>query len=113
MVGIDRLHVAALPGLERTATPPRPQQPRAPARRAGLTQARTRDAFERLSEIVTRQTARSETEVDAADPLLSSCRIVADALGTTITHASRANPTGRAFGDILDIARASGLRVRR
>ncbi|WP_456710039.1 NHLP bacteriocin export ABC transporter permease/ATPase subunit [Bradyrhizobium sp. USDA 4452] len=110
---LDRFHVAIAASLDQSLGRERSSQRQQLARRAELTRARTLDALERLSEVVTAPTARAQVELDASDPLLASCRLVADVLGSSITHASRTHPAGQSFADVLQIARASRLRIRR
>lgn len=112
-LAIDRFHMALVAGLERSLGRQRSFERQRLARQAELTHARTLDAFERLSEVVIARAGRTEIELDAADPLLSSCRIVAETLGSAIAHSSRTHPAGQGFGDILEIARTSRLRIRR
>ncbi|WP_420970787.1 NHLP bacteriocin export ABC transporter permease/ATPase subunit [Bradyrhizobium sp. B120] len=110
---LDRFHVAIAASLERRLRHERSSERQQLARRAELIRARTLDALERLSEVVTAPTGRARVELDASDPLLASCRLVADASGSSIIHASRTHPAGQNFSDILRIARASRLRIRR
>ncbi|OKO71620.1 ABC transporter [Bradyrhizobium sp. NAS96.2] len=110
---LDRFHVVIVASLERWLRDERSSERQQLARRAELTRARTLDALERLSEVVTAPTGRAQVELDSGDLLLDSCRLVADALGSSITHASRTHPAGQRFSDILQIARASRLRIRR
>ncbi|MCC8956042.1 NHLP bacteriocin export ABC transporter permease/ATPase subunit [Bradyrhizobium sp. Pear77] len=110
---LDRFHIAIAASLERSLGHERSAGRQQLARRTELTHARTLDALERLSDVVTAPAGRAQVELDVSDPLLASCRLVADALGSSITHASRANPAGQSFGDVLQIARASRLRIRR
>ncbi|PAY05293.1 NHLP bacteriocin export ABC transporter permease/ATPase subunit [Bradyrhizobium sp. UFLA03-84] len=110
---LDRFHVVIVASLERWLQNERSSERQQLARRAELTRARALDALERLSEVVTAPTGRAQVELDSGDLLLDSCRLVADALGSSITHASRAHPVGQSFTDILQIARASRLRIRR
>jgi NHLM bacteriocin system ABC transporter ATP-binding protein len=109
---IDRVHLAV---VERVATGLAQGADRERQRlseRAELTQARTVDSLGRLSEIVVGKSALREAELHHADPLLASCRIVASALGVTLP-ASHRSASGRAFRDVLEIARLGRLRLRR
>ncbi|TWB87138.1 NHLM bacteriocin system ABC transporter ATP-binding protein [Bradyrhizobium macuxiense] len=110
---LDRFHAVIAASLERSLGHQRSSERQQLARRAELTRARTLDALERLSEVITAPSGRAQVELDAGDPLLASCRLVADALGSSITHASRTHPAGQNFDEVLQIARASRLRVRR
>lgn len=110
---LDQLHVAIIANLERTLGLTRLGEQQRLARRTELIHAQTLDSFERLSEVVSKTSKRAQFESDPSDPLLSSCRIVADALGSSITHSSRSHPSGASFSDVMEIARANRLRARR
>lgn len=83
------------------------------ARRIDLAASQAADGLERLAEIAVGRPNLAGSEFDLADPLLSSCRIVAEKLGATIPLAVRSSGEGRTFGDVLNLARSAGLRVRR
>ena len=82
-------------------------------RRIDLTASQAADGLERLAEIVVGKPNLAGSEFDLADPLLSSCRIVADKLGATIPLSIRSAGSGKTFGDVLELARGARLRVRR
>ncbi|MGA7807215.1 ABC transporter transmembrane domain-containing protein, partial [Bradyrhizobium sp.] len=109
---LDRLHVAVIAHLRRTLGLLQRQQQQGLTRRAELIQAQTIDALERLSAVVSKTSDRAQFDLDASDPLLSSCRIVADALGTSIAHSGRSRSSGGTLGEVLEIARANRLRAR-
>jgi len=82
-------------------------------RRIDLAASQAADGLERLAEIAVGKPNLAGSEFDLADPLLSSCRIVADKLGATIPLSVRSGGEGRTFGDVLNLARSARLRVRR
>jgi NHLM bacteriocin system ABC transporter ATP-binding protein len=82
-------------------------------RRNELTRSRAMDMFDRLSAIVIRPAAQAQAVVDISDPLLAACRTATESLKVTISAPAGRLPTWQAFSDIVEIARASRLRVRR
>lgn len=82
-------------------------------RRIDLAASQAADGLEHLAEIAVGKPSLAGSEFDLADPLLASCRIVADALGTTIPLSVRSGGSGRTFGDVLEFVRSARLRVRR
>jgi NHLM bacteriocin system ABC transporter ATP-binding protein len=82
-------------------------------RRSDLTAAQTLESFDRLSEIVVRRFDRAKIEADPSDPLLAACRLVAEAVRAPLVVLPRPAPAGQEFADVVEIARAARLRVRR
>jgi NHLM bacteriocin system ABC transporter ATP-binding protein len=82
-------------------------------RRTGLTKSRAMDMFGRLSAIIVRRSDHVEAAIDVSDPLLAACRIATEDLDAPIAAPSARLPAQQAFTDIIEIARASRLRVRR
>jgi NHLM bacteriocin system ABC transporter ATP-binding protein len=82
-------------------------------RRTGLTKSRAMDMFGRLSTIIVRRSDHVEAAVDVSDPLLAACRIATDDIDAPIAAPSARLPAQQAFTDLIEIARASRLRVRR
>jgi NHLM bacteriocin system ABC transporter ATP-binding protein len=109
---IDKLHLAIVSiiatGLAQAAAWDRQRL----SQRTELTQSQTLDSLERLAETVVGKSVLAEGELHHADPLLSCCRIVGATLGISIAASNR-SASGHAFRDILEIARAARLRVRR
>jgi NHLM bacteriocin system ABC transporter ATP-binding protein len=110
---LDQLHVAVVVDLERRLGLGQLEERQRLLRRTELIHAQSLDSLGRLSETVSKTSKRTQFELDASDPLLSSCRAVGEALGSSIAHSSRSHPLGETFSDILEIARANRLRVRR
>jgi len=109
---IDRIHLAIVSiiamGLAQAAAWDRQRL----SQRTELTQSQTLDSLERLAETVVGKSVLAEGELHHADPLLSCCRIVGATLGISIAASNR-SASGHGFRDILEIARAARLRVRR
>lgn len=109
---IDRIHLAIVSiiamGLAQAAASDRQRL----SQRTELTQSQTLDSLDRLAETVVGKSVLAEGELHHADPLLSCCRIVGATLGISISASNR-SASGHAFRDILEIARAARLRVRR
>jgi NHLM bacteriocin system ABC transporter ATP-binding protein len=110
---LDRFHSLVVAGIEadfaRAAVVDRERL----VRRIDLAAAQSADGLERLAEVVVGKPNLAGSEFDLADPLLSSCRIVADKIGATIPLSVRSGGEGRTFGDVLNLARSARLRVRR
>jgi NHLM bacteriocin system ABC transporter ATP-binding protein len=111
---IDQYHLAIVANLEKKIGRGLLLERQRLLRRTELTHAQTLEAFEGLSDIITKRIDRTKIKLDAAaDPLLSSCRIIAESLGSTIIHPSRPDPASQTFRDVLEIARESEFRIRR
>jgi NHLM bacteriocin system ABC transporter ATP-binding protein len=82
-------------------------------RRADLTRSRAMDMFGRLSAIIIRPTDRAEAAIDLSDSLLAACRTATEDLDVPIMAPGTRSPTQQSFTDVVEIARASRLRVRR
>ena len=83
------------------------------ARRISLTKSRAIDMFGRLSAIIIRSSDHVEAAVDVSDPLLAVCQIATEDLQVSITAPATRSPSNTTFADVIDIARASRVRVRR
>jgi NHLM bacteriocin system ABC transporter ATP-binding protein len=110
---IDRCHLAIASivddGLARTAS----QERQLLSRRAELTHFQMLESLERLAEVVAGKSALGDADWNHADPLFSICRVVAAALGAQVHSSDRSTTSGRAFHDILAIARTAHMRLRR
>jgi NHLM bacteriocin system ABC transporter ATP-binding protein len=82
-------------------------------RRTELTKSRAIDMFDRLSAIVIRPSEHVEAAVDVSDPLLAACRTATRDLQIPILAPPARSSTQQTFTDVIEIARASRLRVRR
>jgi NHLM bacteriocin system ABC transporter ATP-binding protein len=82
-------------------------------RRNDLTTSQTFESFGRLSAIIVRRSERAEIEADPSDSLLAACRMVAEAVRAPFVVPPRSASDRREFADVVEIARAARLRVRR
>lgn len=81
--------------------------------RAAQDAAQAADLFGRLSAIIVRQPERSAISGLPADPLLAACQVVADTMDVTLSRLSRRTSGLSTFDEVVAIAGASRLRVRR
>lgn len=109
---MDLLHLAIVGRIEAGFARMAAEEGRRLSQRTELTKAQTVDSLQSLAETVVGESVLGAAELIPADPLLSCCRIVGAALGTSVSASSRP-ATGQPFRDALDIARAARLRVRR
>jgi ATP-binding cassette subfamily C protein len=78
-----------------------------------LATAQTLESFDRLAEIVVQRAGAVEMAADSADPLVSACRMVAKAIQAPFVAPPRPAQARGEFAEIVEIARAARLRVRR
>jgi NHLM bacteriocin system ABC transporter ATP-binding protein len=78
-----------------------------------LDASQTIELFDRLSAIIVRRRDDLRAVAEPADPMLAACQVVGEALKTTIVRPSGRRLAQQAFEDVVEIARASRLRVRR
>ena len=78
-----------------------------------LDASQTVELFDRLSAIIVRRQDDARSVAEPADPLLAACQIVGEALTITIVRPSGRRLARQAFEDVVEIARASRLRVRK
>lgn len=82
-------------------------------RRSQWTSAQASELFGRLSSIIGRRSDNVEAAADSSDALLAACRIVADGIGMPIVRPPSRSPDRETFSDVVEIARASRIRIRR
>lgn len=109
---IERLHSAIVSVIAMRVAQAVTQEEERLSRRSELSDSQTRDALGRLAETVVGKSVLAHVDLQQGDPLLSSCRLVAASFGASIQSSSRSS-TGHAFGDLLEMARAARLRVRK
>ncbi|TNC05960.1 NHLP bacteriocin export ABC transporter permease/ATPase subunit [Methylobacterium terricola] len=114
---LDRFHDRAFAELARGEAARLAEERSRSARRAQIKAARTSDLFERLSVVVTRRIDRDGRPRHDGDDLHAACRLVAATLPARLAdpagRACRPHDPETAFAEVLDLARASRLRVRR
>jgi NHLM bacteriocin system ABC transporter ATP-binding protein len=109
---IDQFHLCVMACIHRRLSFEADQEQQRLVRRIELARLRTGELFDELSAVIVRTPERNRTSVDA-DPLLSACRMVTDAMQVPIARPPERISAREEFEDILEIARASRLRVRR
>ena len=112
---LDSFHQLALNGIQWSAAQAEQAERGHWQRRAAADQRQVAHAFARLASILEPKAAAPlDGEGDGADPLLTACRWVGQAIGVTIASDAAPHPSdGRAGQDPLrNIARASRIRTR-
>jgi NHLM bacteriocin system ABC transporter ATP-binding protein len=109
---LDRFHVCAVVCIRDHLVSNADREAQRLVLRTELDASQTFELFDRLSAIVLRRLDRVQSAADPADPLLAACQIVAETLDTTIVRPSGRKSVQQAFDDLVEIARASRLRVR-
>ena len=109
---IERLHLAIVSIVAMRVAQTVTHEQELLSRRSEMSDSQTRDALGRLAETVVGKSVLAHVDLQQGDPLLSSCRLVAANFGASI-HGSSRSSTGHAFRDLLEMARAARLRVRR
>jgi len=109
---IERLHLAIVSIVAMRVAQTVTHEQELLSRRSEMSDSQTRDALGRLAETVVGKSVLAHVDLQQGDPLLSSCRLVAASFGASI-HGSSRSSTGHAFRDLLEMARAARLRVRR
>ncbi|MGY2051339.1 NHLP bacteriocin export ABC transporter permease/ATPase subunit [Methylobacterium sp. JK268] len=110
---LDRFHQVAMTCLHDAVAAAPARDAGRLARRAELGAARSAELFGRLGAIVARPAAPARIPVDPEDPLMAACALVAAALRASLARPPGRRREDRAFADVVEIARASRLRVRR
>jgi NHLM bacteriocin system ABC transporter ATP-binding protein len=109
---IDKLHLAIVSIVAAGVAKAVAQEHQRLSHRSELSESQTRASLERLAETVVGKSILGHVELQQGNPLLSSCRIVAATYGASIPATGRSG-TGQPFRDVLEIARAARLRVRK
>ncbi|ACL55449.1 NHLP bacteriocin export ABC transporter permease/ATPase subunit [Methylobacterium nodulans] len=110
---LDCFHHCAVAALHEAATGEEAREAQRLARRSELDAVRSAELFGRLSGIVARRPEQSRPSVDPDDPLLSACTILAETIPAPIVRPPGRRRTAQDFVAVVEIARASRLRVRR
>lgn len=109
---LDRFHRCALAAIHDGLARKGEREAERLASRAELDRAKTVEVVDRLSAVVAPWLAGERAEGDQTDPLLAACQAVAAALSSAIVRPARPSPFDRSFETVVEIARASKLRVR-
>ena len=109
---LDEFHLRAMACLQSRLLAEAEAEAERLGRRTQLVSAQAHALFESLAAVIVRQRDHGPPP-QAADPLLAACQAVADAIHAPIVAPSGTIPARHAFEDVVEIARASRLRVRR
>ncbi len=110
---VDRFHVCAMACIRSRLAAVAGREAQRLDRRIELTRTHTYELFDELSAVIVRPSDRARPEADATNSLLAACREVANAIQVTIVRPPGRTPSQQGFTDLVEIARASRLRVRR
>ena len=109
---LDQFHLCAIVGIRAQLEGKADREVQRLVRRAELDTSQTYELFDRLSAVVGRSADHPPSSADPADPMLAACQIVAETIHATIARPSGRRPDQQTFNDVVEIARASRLRVR-
>jgi NHLM bacteriocin system ABC transporter ATP-binding protein len=110
---LDRFHVGAVAGIRDLLASHGHREAQRLVLRSELDTAHTFELFDRLSSVIVRRPDLVQSGADPADPLLAACQAVAESLHTSIVRPSARRAMQQTFEDVIEIARASRLRVRK
>jgi NHLM bacteriocin system ABC transporter ATP-binding protein len=110
---VDQFHIIAIACIRDRLIAEVDRELERLGRRSELIRTQGSELLDRLSGIVMPRRDHAPAEADPDDPLLAACRIVGEAIHTPVMRPSGRTSGTRDFFDIIEIARASRLRVRR
>ena len=111
-LAINRFHVLAMECIRLRLTSVAEMESRRLADRTNLAAAKAHELFSDLAAVIVPQSQRVEYEEQGAGPLFGACRAAGDATGVAIVQPPGRRLTRHDFSDVLEIARASRLRMR-
>jgi NHLM bacteriocin system ABC transporter ATP-binding protein len=110
---IDHFQVCAMACIRRRLASDAHAEAQRLVRRTQLTASQTHDAFDDLAAVIVPRPDSGRTETHAVDPLIAACRAVAQAIDAGVVRPPRRTLAQPEFEQVVEIARASRLRVRR
>ena len=110
---IDQFHLSAMACIQRSLAADASREAQRLLRRVEISRSQSKEVLEQLSAVIVRRSESARASTDAHDPLLAVCRMVGDAINAPIVRPAERIPVRQEFDDIVEIARASRLRVRR
>jgi ATP-binding cassette subfamily C protein len=110
---IDQFHLGVAVCIGDYLTRDAEREARRLVLRSELMTAQTAETFDRLSNVVVPRSSHVEIAADAGDPLLTACRMVVEAVRAPFAVPPRPAPTQHGFAEVIEIARAARLRIRR
>jgi NHLM bacteriocin system ABC transporter ATP-binding protein len=112
-LAIDRFHGLAMDCIRRRLETVADMESRRLTDRAELADAKAHELFNDLATVIVPQSRGVAYDEAGAGPLFAACRAVGDAIGATIVEPPGRRLTRHDFDDVMEIARASRLRMRR
>ncbi len=110
---LDRFHAIALAVLEHRFEAAMAGESQRLDESAQHSSAQAVQFFDELAAVITPRIDPPVEAMELADPLLLACRAAGAALGVSVTCPAGRIATARGLDDVREIARASGLRMRR
>jgi NHLM bacteriocin system ABC transporter ATP-binding protein len=109
---LDRFHVLAMECIRLRLSTVADMESRRLADRTNLAKAKAHELFSDLARVIAPQARPTEYEEPGAGPLFAACRAAGDATGVTIVQPPGRRLARHDFSDVMEIARASRLRMR-
>ena len=110
---VDQFHLRAMACIQRSLAADASREAQRLLRSVEISRSQSKELIEQLSAVIVRRSESAPASTDAHDPLLAVCRMVGEAINAPIIRPSERRPVRQEFEDIVEIARASRLRVRR
>ena len=110
---LDQFHLSVAVSVQEYLTRDAEREAQRLILRSELMTTQTAESFDRLADIVVQRSNHVEMATDSADPLFTACRMVVEAGRTPFAVPPRPAPTRHGFPEVVEIARAARLRVRR
>ena len=110
---VDQFHLRAMAYIQRSLAVDASREAQRLLRSVEISRSQSKEVIEQLSAVIVRRSESAPASTDAHDPLLAVCRMVGEAINAPIIRPAERRPVRQEFEDIVEIARASRLRVRR
>jgi NHLM bacteriocin system ABC transporter ATP-binding protein len=111
-LAIDRFHALAMECIRLRLATAADMEARRLADRTDLADAKAHELFSDLAAVIVPQSRPVEYEDAGAGQLFAACRVVGDAAGVAVVQPPGRRLTRHDFSDVMEIARASRLRMR-
>ncbi|HEY7242614.1 MAG TPA: NHLP bacteriocin export ABC transporter permease/ATPase subunit [Xanthobacteraceae bacterium] len=110
---IDQFHLCAMACIQGRLRADASREAQRLLRRVETSRTQATEVLDRLSAVIVRRSVSGPQSTDAHDPLLAVSHMVGEAIDAPIVRPPERTPGRQEFGDLVEIARASRLRVRR
>jgi NHLM bacteriocin system ABC transporter ATP-binding protein len=110
---IDQFHLCAMASIRDRLAAATSLEMQRLVRRGQLAASQSRELLRDLSAVIVRPRRTRRIGTDVVDPLLGACQAAAQAIESTAVRPPGRRPAQQDFDHIIEIARASRLRVRR